>query len=86
MKKISILLMALVLSMSLAGCSLFSKDQQTSKNNTEQSSSQDNSSEKTRINQIQVQIQRIKTQVQAIKQMINNRLLINLIQKTKIML
>ena len=38
MKKISILLMALVLSMSLAGCSLFSKDQQTSKNNTEQSS------------------------------------------------
>ena len=47
MKKISILLMALVLSMSLAGCSLFSKDQQTSKNNTEQSSSQDNSSDKT---------------------------------------
>ena len=90
MKKISILLMALVLSMSLAGCSLFSKDQQTSKNNTEQSSSQDNSSDKTtnetRTNQIQVQIQRIKTQVQAIKQMINNRLLINLIQKTKIML
>ena len=47
MKKISILLMALVLSMSLAGCSLFSKDQQTSKNNTEQSSSQDNSNDKT---------------------------------------
>ena len=42
--------------------------------------------QKTRTNQIQVQIQRIKTQVQAIKQMINNRLLINLIQKMKIML